>query len=257
MTSSVLPSFSSKVTVVTGPPSPPSSLVQTRREFGVTSMYRPKNAMGSEPSRPNTNRYLPPVRTSASTESRGTPIDFGAHHRMRSSGRVQASNTIRAGASKVRVTTSSRSDFRSTVVRFFTGVSSPSLLASIGLLLPSQFVDHPVQLGEARLPQPAVPLHPCRLFFQPMRPDPAGPDAPHLLRCDETGPLQDADVLLHARESHVEFLGEVRDRRLGASELLQDAAPGGIRERGERGIEAGGGILNHVAQRITKAWAAR
>jgi dihydrofolate reductase len=38
---------------------------------------------------------------------------------------------MRAGPLKVRVTTSSRSDFRSTVVRFFMGVRSLSLLASI------------------------------------------------------------------------------------------------------------------------------
>src|SRR5687767_3274936 len=47
MTNSVLPSFSSNVTVVTGPPSPPSSLVHTRRECGVTSRYVPKNAIAS------------------------------------------------------------------------------------------------------------------------------------------------------------------------------------------------------------------
>jgi hypothetical protein len=77
------------------------------------------------------------------------PIDFGAHHRLSSSGLVHASNTRRAGASKVRVTTNSRSDFRSTVVRFFTGVGSLSLLASIGFLLPFQFLDDLVQLVEA------------------------------------------------------------------------------------------------------------
>src|SRR6185437_8484067 len=66
-------------------------------------------------------------RTSASQESRGMSIDFGAHHRMSSSGLVHASNTRRAGASKVRVTTNSRSDFHSTVVRFFIGVGSLSL----------------------------------------------------------------------------------------------------------------------------------
>src|SRR6516165_9472785 len=149
MTSRVLPPFSSKVTVVTAPPSPPSSLVQTRRECGVTSMYLPKNSIGFEASWPNTKRYLPPVRTSASQESSDTPIDFGAHHRLSSSGWVHASNTMRAGALKVRVTTSSRSDVRSTVVRFFIGVASLSLLASIDLLLPFQFLDNLVQLVEA------------------------------------------------------------------------------------------------------------
>src|SRR5215831_194717 len=134
MTSSVLPPLSSKVTVVTGPPSPPSSLVQTRRECGVTSRYLPKNSSGFEASWPNTKRYLPPTRTSISQERRNMPIDFGTHHCLNSSGLVHASNTMRAGPLKVRVTTSSRSDFRSTVVRFFIGVASLSLLASIDLL---------------------------------------------------------------------------------------------------------------------------
>src|SRR5829696_2416157 len=120
------------------PPSSPSSLVQTSREWGVTSMYLP-----------NTRRYVPPMRTSISQESRDIPIDFGTHQRLNSSGLVHASNTMRAGALKVRVTTSSRSDFRSTVVRFFRGAGSLSLLASIDPLLPLQFFDNLVQLVEA------------------------------------------------------------------------------------------------------------
>src|SRR5499427_4101133 len=105
MTSSVLPPLSSKVTVVTCPPPSPSSFVQTRRECGVTSMYRPKNAMGSgEAGWLNTKRYVPPVRTSISHESRDRPNDFGTHHRLNNSGLVHASNTLRAGLLKVRVT---------------------------------------------------------------------------------------------------------------------------------------------------------
>ena len=50
---------------------------------------------------------------------------------MYSSGFDHASNTRRAGASKRRVTTTSRSDFRSTFVMFFTAASSPCRLASI------------------------------------------------------------------------------------------------------------------------------
>src|SRR5580704_15858983 len=165
MASSVLPPSSSKVTVVTAPSSV-SSLVQTRRECGVTSMYLPKNAMGFEASWPNSKRYLPPTRTSASQESRDKPVDFGAHHRLSSSGLVQASNTMRAGPSKVRVTTSSRSDFRSTAVRFFTAAGSLSFLASIDLLPLFQFLDNFVQLVEACAPLLAVVLDPCRLFFE-------------------------------------------------------------------------------------------
>src|SRR5712675_1260619 len=148
MTSSVLPPFSSKVTVVTGPPSPPSSLVQTRRECGVTSLYVPKNAACESPCA-NSKQYLPPTRTSISQESRDIPSDFGTHHCLNSSGLVHASNTMRAGPLTVRVTTSSRSDFRSTVVRFFMDVGSLSLLAAIDLLLPFQFLNNHVQLVEA------------------------------------------------------------------------------------------------------------
>src|SRR5215468_1145184 len=162
MTSSDLPPFSSNVTVVTAPSSL-SSFVQTRRECGVTSMYLPKNAIGFEASWPNSRRYLPPARASTSQESRDTPADFGAHHRLSSSGLVHASNTMRAGPLKVRVTTSSRSDFRSTVVRFFIGVGLPPFLVSIGLLLPFQFLDNIVQIVEACVPELAVPLDPCRL----------------------------------------------------------------------------------------------
>src|SRR5215831_7821878 len=249
MTTSVLPPFSSKVTVVTGPSSPPSSLVQTRRECGVTSIYLPKNSSGFEASWPNTRRYLPPVRTSISQERRNMPIDFGTHHCLNSSGLVHASNTMRAGPLKIRVTTISRSDFRSTVVRFFIGVASLSLLASIDLasidlLLSFQFLDNLVQLVETRVPELAIPLDPGRLFLQSARADLAGPHAPDLLRGDEPGLLEDADVLLHAREGHVEPLGEVRDRCVGTSEQLENAASGGVRERGERGIEAGSHILN-------------
>src|SRR5512144_3847 len=251
MTSSVLPPFSSKVTVVTGPPSPPSSLVQTRRECGVTSISLPKNSAGFEASCPNTKRYLPPTRTSISQERRNMPIDFGTHHWLTSSRLVHASNTMRAGPLRVRVTTSSRSDFRSTVVRLFIGVASLSLLAFIDFRLPFQFLDNLVQLVEACVPELAIPLDPGRLFLQSARADLAGPHAPDLLRGDEPGLLQDADVLLHAREGHVELLGKVRDRSVGTSELLQNAAPGGIRDCGERVIEAGMSILNHVVQYTT------
>src|SRR6185436_9144079 len=102
-----------------------------------------------EASWPNTKRYLPPTRTSASQVSKDTPVDFDAHHRLSNSDLVNASKTMRADPLMVRVTTSSRSDFRSTVVRFSVGLSSFSLLASTDLLLPFQFLDNLVQLVEA------------------------------------------------------------------------------------------------------------
>src|SRR5687767_6277334 len=117
---------------------------------------------------PKLSRYLPPTRTSISQERRVMPIDFGTHHCLNSSGRVHASNTRRAGALKVRLTTSSRSDVRSTVVRFM-GEGSLSLFASTELLLPFQILDHPVQLVEACSPELAVSLDPSRLFLQVAR----------------------------------------------------------------------------------------
>src|SRR5579872_5813114 len=138
------------------------------------------------------------------------PHEAGTHHRLRSLGSVHASNTRRAGPLKARATTSSRSDFRSTVVRLFIGTGSLSFLASTDLLLPFQLLDDLVQLVEACLPELAVPLDPRRLFLQPAQPEPAGSHAPDLLRGDEPGLLQDADMLLHAREGHVESVGKVR-----------------------------------------------
>src|SRR5919198_1542036 len=213
MTSNILPPFSSKVTVVTEPSSL-SSLVQTRRECGVTSLYVPKNADCESPCA-NSKRYVPPTRTSISQVSSDIPIDFGSHHCLNSSGLVHASNTRRAGPLNVRVTTSSRSDFRSTVVRFFIGVASLSRLASIDLLLPFQCFNNLVQLVEACIPELAVSLDPCSFLLRSARAEPAGPDTPDLRGGDELSLLQDADVLPHAREGHVERFGQISNRSIG------------------------------------------
>src|SRR5258708_11078319 len=100
----------------------------------------------------NTKRYLPPTRTSISQESRVRPYDLGTHHLLNSSALVHASNTRRAGALTVRVTTRSRSDVRSTAVRFFVAVASLSLLSSISLLHPAQSFDNVLQLVERCAP---------------------------------------------------------------------------------------------------------
>src|SRR5512142_2708752 len=89
-----------------------------------------------------TKRYVPPVRTSASQETKEIPHDFGAHQRLISSGFVQASKTTCAGPLKVRVTTSSRSDLRSTLVLLFVGLASLSFLLSMASLLLFQFLDN-------------------------------------------------------------------------------------------------------------------
>src|SRR5689334_10941253 len=117
---------------------------------------------------------------------------------------------MRAGPLMVRVTTISRSDFRSAVVRFFIGVGSLPLFASMAPLSRFQFLDDHLELVEACVPEQAVPLDPRRLVLQPVRTQLAGPHATDLLRAHETGLLQDADMLLHAREGHVKLRSKVR-----------------------------------------------
>src|SRR4029078_9595433 len=125
---------------------------------------------------------------------------------------------------------------------------SLSFLASIGLFRPFQLFDDLVQRVEAGGPELVVSLDLGRLFFEAALAEPAGAYAPDLLRGDEAGLLQDIDVLLHAREGQVKFVGEVRDGSVCTAELLEDAATRRIGERGERGIEVGIWILNHMVQ---------
>jgi hypothetical protein len=133
-------------------------------------------------------------------------------------------------------------------------VGSLSLLAGIDfLLLLFEFLDDVLQLGKACIPELAVPVEPCRLFLESARAELARPHASYLFRGDEPGLLQDADVLLHACEGHVELRGKLGDRRVAASQLLQNAASGGIRERGERGVKTGVQMLNHMVQYCTSA----
>src|SRR4051794_608472 len=128
-------------------------------------MYLPKNSIPLL----NTKRYPPPVRTSISQASRDMPIDLDPHHRLNRSGFVHASNTMCAGASKVRVTTSSRSDFRSTLVRFSMGLGSLSFFAATEILPLFQILDNPVQLVKAFGPELVIFLQPCGRLLQPMR----------------------------------------------------------------------------------------
>lgn len=136
-----LAALSSEVTVVRAPPSPPSSLVHARREYGVISTNVPKNATGSGPSCLNTNRYLNPTRASSSQNSRVIRIDLGTHQHVNSSALVNASNTMRAGPLMVRLATISRSDVRSTVVQFFTGPGLLSIPAFIALRLSCELLE--------------------------------------------------------------------------------------------------------------------
>src|SRR3954452_8357540 len=129
-----------------------------------------------------------------SSERSRAPIDCGSHHCRNSSGVVHASKTRRAGASNVRLTTTSRSEVRSTLTgRAASGSLFPVL--STGALLVPQSCDDIVQRAEARVPQLLVPLHPCRHVLEAVHPDPAAAHAPDLLGRHEAGGLEDLEVL--------------------------------------------------------------
>ncbi len=225
--------------MVTEPASPFSSLVQTRRECGVTSTYRAEERHGLrrrgmlDLAGGSCRRCGHPSRTTR----RVMPIDFGIHHCLKSSAFVQASNTRRAGASTVLVTTTSRSETRSTVVEGFTRVGSLSLWTASTFSFRFISSTTSVERIEARGPELAIALDPGDLFIQSPRSQPAGAHPPQLPRGDEPRLLQDAHVLLHARQGHPEPAGEVRDGRISPPELLQDAAAGDVRQRGKRGFE--------------------
>src|ERR1700761_3932668 len=64
-------------------------------------------------------------------------------------------------------------------------------------------------------------------------------------------------MLLHARKRHIELFSEVRDRCVGAAELLQHGAAGRVRQRSERSVQLSFAILNHMVQYIAERFAPR
>jgi len=52
----------------------------------------------------------------------------------------------------------------------------------------------------------------------------------------------------------MELLGKVGDRSVGTPEALQDAASGGVGERGEGGVQVGSLKLNHQVQYTRIGW---
>lgn len=176
------------------------------------------------------------------------PMDLGAHQRMNSSGLVQASNTIRAGASNTRVTAISSADICLTIVRPSTGTDPCSCLSPITVLLAFEVFDNLFQCVETGIPKLAIPLDPFRLLLEAARAKPAGAHAPDLLCGDQPRLFEDADMLLHARQRHAERPGKIGDRGVRTRQLLKHAPPCGIRKRGERRIKTGLIKLNHIVQ---------
>src|SRR5258708_27045181 len=99
-------------------------------------------------------------------------------------------------------------------------LGSLSLFASNDLLLLFQFLNNGVQRVEACVPELALSLDPCGFLLQAAWTEIAGPHAPDLLPGDSPRLLQDAHMLLHAREGPADFPGTVRDRSVCPPALL-------------------------------------
>src|SRR2546421_11740892 len=121
---------------------------------------------------------------------------------------VCASNTRSRGASMSRVITISRS----------VGVATVRVLplAAIVLLLsPSlELLQVLVEPVVALLPEPAVPLDPLGGLLQRAGLELGRPELPIAAPGDESGPLEDLQVLRHRRQAHPERRGQLRHRPL-------------------------------------------
>src|SRR5688572_16041277 len=130
-----------------------------------------------------TNRQTPPGRTSISWVVVVKPR--GPHQCVTWLGSVHVSNTSSRGASKSRVTTSSRSAVG----------PAGSLLAAMLLSLSLQVVQVITQAVEALVPEAAVGLHPVRDVLESVRPQPAGPPLGRAAARDEARALEYLEVL--------------------------------------------------------------
>lgn len=66
---------------------------------------------------------------------------------------------------------------------------------------------------------------------------PAGANAPTLLRLHETDGLKHPDVLHKAGQRHVEWFGELPDRGLALAQTLKERSSGWVRKRAEHKVE--------------------
>jgi hypothetical protein len=71
-------------------------------------------------------------------------------------------------------------------------------------------------------------------------------NSPLFASSDELRPLEYAQMLRYCGEGDVIGRGQLAYRGLALRQAHQDAASGSIGKRGERGVEIGPGILNHL-----------
>src|SRR5262245_12072777 len=184
-----------------------------------------------------TKRHTPPGRKSWACVVVVKP--FGPHHCARCFGSVHTENTNARGASNTREPMIERGS-RSRSILFFTViVFYPLGLFRLGL----QYLQVVVEPIEPLFPESAILLEPLVGFPKSAHIDSAGTHLRIPATRDESGALEDLQVLGNRRKAHVERLGELQHGRLAKCEPREDCPPRRVGEGCEGAAET---IGRHV-----------
>src|SRR5580693_3784321 len=141
-------------------------------------------------------RKAPPGRTSISHDSVVKPC--GPHQRAACSGSIHAWNTSRRGASRMRLTTSSRSAKAAAA----SDLAAALLLRVMVLFLPLQFAKMVFQAIQRLPPEAAIGLEPVGGVLQRRGLEPAWPPLRLATTRDQAGALQHLEVLGDGGKAH-------------------------------------------------------
>jgi hypothetical protein len=100
---------------------------------------------------------------------------------------------------------------------------------------------------ELPVPEAFVVADPFRAGMQRARIQAAGVHATLHVALDESRALEHLDVLGRTGQRDVEGRGKLADRARLPGKRMQHRAPGGVGERAEDGVEAGG-LINHAVE---------
>lgn len=95
------------------------------------------------------------------------------------------------------------------------------------------------------MPELLVAIEPFQRILQRFAFEAATHDAAHLLPLDQSGVLEDAEVLHESRERHRERIRELAHRTLALAQSREDRASGGIGQRAEDRPQRIVRIVNH------------
>src|SRR5579864_3267673 len=123
------------------------------------------------------------------------------------------------------------------------GFASVLFFAFTFLLLQLQFVQILVQAVQTLLPDGTIAFHPVGYVFERLGLDPARAPLRLAPARDESGALQDLEVLGDGGQGHGEGLGQLGDRALPLGQTREDRPPRGIGEGGKGGAQA---VRRHI-----------